>query len=70
MVGGTLYLVGRDARTGQLLPDATSCMMCRRMVINAGLKTVVIRTTEAEFVTVPVSEWVEEDDLPPPPAGT
>ena len=70
MVGGTLYLVGRDARTGQLLPDATSCMMCRRMVINAGLKTVVIRTTEADFVTVPVSEWVEEDDLPPPPAGT
>ena len=70
MVGGTLYLVGRDARTGRLLPDATSCMMCRRMVINAGLRTVVIRTTETEFVTVPVSEWVEEDDLPPPPDGT
>ncbi len=43
MVGGTIYLVGRDARTGQLLGDATSCPMCRRLVINSGLKEVVIR---------------------------
>ena len=46
MVGGTIYLVGRDARTGQLLGDATSCPMCRRLVINSGLKEVVIRRTE------------------------
>ena len=63
MVGGTLYLVGRDARTGALLPDATSCSMCRRLVINAGLEKVVIRRTETEFQVVPVEEWVQEDDL-------
>ena len=62
-VGGTLYLVGRDAQTGELLGDATSCPMCRRMVINAGLEKVVIRRTPAEFQIVPVSDWVEEDDL-------
>ena len=27
MVGGTLYLVGRNARTGEILSDATSCPM-------------------------------------------
>ena len=63
MVGGTIYLVGRDARTGKLLDDATSCLMCRRMVINAGLEKVVIRRTETEFETVPVADWVAEDDL-------
>ena len=63
MVGGTLYLVGRDARTGDLLHDATSCLMCRRMVINAGLEKVVIRRTETEFEVVPVSDWIAEDDL-------
>ena len=63
IVGGTLYLVGRDARTGELLGDATSCPMCRRLVINSGLEQVVIRRTETEFEVVPVSEWVEEDDL-------
>ena len=64
MVGGTLYLVGRDARTGELLHDATSCSMCRRQVINAGLERVVIRRTETEFTSVPVTDWVAEDDLP------
>ena len=63
MVGGTIYLVGRDARTGQLLGDATSCPMCRRLVINSGLKEEVIRRTETEFEVVPVEEWVKEDDL-------
>jgi len=63
IVGGTLYLVGRDARTGELLGDATSCAMCRRLVINSGLEKVVIRRTETEFEVVPVSDWVEEDDF-------
>ena len=63
MVGGTIYLVGRDARTGALLADATSCLMCRRMIINAGLEKVVIRRTEKEFEVVPVADWIAEDDL-------
>ena len=68
MVGGTIYLVGRDARTGALLGDATSCMMCRRMVINAGLARVVIRRTPTEFDVVDVEEWVREDDFRAPQA--
>ena len=63
MVGGTLYLAGKDAVTGEILPDATSCAMCRRMVINAGLSRVVIRRTETEYDVVNVSDWVAEDDL-------
>ena len=63
IVGGTLYLVGRDARTGELLQDATSCPMCRRLVINAGLAKVVIRRTQTEFEVVDVRDWVAEDDL-------
>ncbi|MEA4994650.1 MAG: deaminase [Oscillibacter sp.] len=64
MVGGTLYLVGRDAQTGELLGDATSCSMCRRQVINSGLERVVIRRTKTEFDVVPVEDWVAEDDFP------
>ena len=68
MAGGTLYLVGRDARTHELLSDATSCSMCRRLVINAGLEKVVIRKSETDFEVVPVSDWIAEDDLLVPPA--
>ena len=65
MVGGTIYLVGRDARTGELLHDATSCAMCRRQVINAGIATVIIRKTETEYQVVDVRDWVQqEDDVP------
>ena len=65
MVGATLYLVGRDAPTGKLLGDATSCAMCRRQVINAGIAKVIIRKTPTEFEVVDVQSWVhEEDDVP------
>lgn len=65
MVGATLYLVGKDARTGELLGDATSCAMCRRQVINAGIAKVVIRRTATEFQVVDVADWVgAEDDVP------
>ena len=65
MVGATLYLVGRNAQTGELLGDATSCAMCRRQVINAGIAKVVIRRTPTEFEVVDVQDWVHgEDDLP------
>ena len=67
MVGGTLYLVGRDGRTGALLPYATSCPRCRRLVINAGLEKVVIRRTQTEFDVVEVADWIAEDDLLAPP---
>ncbi len=64
-VGSTLYLVGRDAQTKALLGDATSCAMCRRLVINSGIRRVVIRRTAEEFEVVEVSHWVEqEDDVP------
>ena len=66
MVGGTLYLAGKDAATGQILPDATSCSMCRRLIINAGLSRVIIRTSPTEYQVVEVSSWVEEDDSLPP----
>ena len=64
MVGATLYLVGRNAQTGELLSDATSCSMCRRTVINAGIARVVIRRTPTEYEVVDVQDWVKEDDLP------
>ena len=65
MVGSTLYLVGKDAQSGALLGDATSCAMCRRQVINAGISRVIIRQTKTDYQVVDVSDWVhQEDDLP------
>lgn len=62
MIGATLYLVGRDAQTNDLLTDATSCSMCKRQIINSGIDRIVIRTGTSTYKTVPVSDWIENDD--------
>ena len=62
MVSSTLYLVGRDAQSGELLQDATSCSMCRRLIINAGISSIVICRGKTEFEEIPVSLWVQNDD--------
>ena len=62
MLGATLYLVGRDAVTGELTTDTTPCSMCRRHIINAGITKVVARISETEAVTTNVREWIYNDD--------
>ena len=62
MIDGTLYLAGKDAVTGELVPNANSCSMCKRMIINAGLKEVVIRNTPEEYTVIQVQEWVDNDE--------
>lgn len=63
MLGSTLYLCGRDADTGELVPDANCCTMCKRMIINAGIENVVVRRTKDEYEQIPVIKWVEYDEL-------
>ena len=65
-LGATLYLAGREAKSGELLHDATSCSMCRRLIINAGIAKVVIRDTPNQYQVVHgQKEWLEEDDSLP-----
>ena len=63
MIGATLYLCGRDAKTGKLVENANCCSMCKRLVINAGISTVIVRDTEDEFRVIDVeSEWIANDE--------
>ena len=63
MIGATLYLAGKDRVSGELVHDATSCAMCKRMIINAGIEKVIVRNDENEFTTIDVrKDWIENDD--------
>ena len=65
-LGATLYMTCRDPKSGQLIPNSTSCSMCRRLIINAGILRVVIRDTETDYRVVDVQkEWIDEDDSLP-----
>ena len=65
MLGGIMYLVGRDGKTGELLHDTTSCSMCRRLIINAGITKIVARIDETDFTVTDVGEWIAKDDSVP-----
>ena len=65
MLGGTLYLVGRDAKTQELLADTMPCSMCRRHIINAGITQVVVRTGEGAYNVIHVRDWVANDESLP-----
>ena len=62
MMGATMYLVGRDAHNGELVENASSCAMCKRLIINSGIERVVIRKTADEYDTVYIRDWVFNDD--------
>ena len=62
MIGATLYMACIDPHTREVMAGTTSCSMCKRQIINAGIDRVVIRQTPTEYRTIPVSDWVENDD--------
>ena len=62
MIGATMYLCGLDVKTGEYVANSSSCQMCKRMIINAGIEKVVIRDSKEEYRVIQVSEWVENDD--------
>lgn len=62
MMGGTLYLVGINARNGEYKKNTEPCTLCKRVIINAGIETVIIRDTKTEYRVIQVFNWIEEDD--------
>lgn len=62
MLGSILYLCGKDAKTGELIPDSCACGMCKRLIINAGIDRVIIRNTRDQFQEIVIRDWVFNDD--------
>ena len=61
MLDATLYLVGTESHGGYV-ENASPCSMCRRMIINAGITTVIVRDTRDTYHTFHVEEeWVTVD---------
>lgn len=62
MLDADLYLACTDPKTGESIGGTTSCQMCKRMVINAGIKRVIVRETKDTFSIYNVEDWVTNDD--------
>ena len=62
MIDACLYLVGIEADSGEFVKNSCSCAMCKRQIINAGIKTVIIRDTKDEYRVIEVKDWIENDE--------
>lgn len=62
IIDSTLYLVGKEVSTGEYVKNAMPCMFCKRFIINAGIKKIVVRSTKEEYMEVDVNTFIENDD--------
>ncbi len=62
MIGGTLYLVGKEKSNGELVKNAMPCAMCKRMIINSGITNVIIRDDNYNYRKYNTEEWIVNDD--------
>lgn len=64
LIGGTLYLVGREAN-GDYTSYTDSCSMCKRVIINSGIEKIVAKDINAEcgYRIVDVKDWIDYDEV-------
>ena len=62
MLGADLYMACIDYQTGELVAGTSSCAMCKRLIINAGIARVIIRDTRDEYRIIPVQDWIDNDE--------
>lgn len=61
--GGTLYIYGENAKDGSIA-EADPCRLCKRVIINAGLRYVIARKKEG-IVRYSVKKWIDEENKDP-----
>lgn len=59
ILGGKMYIYGEDVKTGEVV-EALPCDRCKRAIINAGIKQVIIKRRD-NILKINVLEWVKED---------
>ncbi|NLL44740.1 MAG: cytidine deaminase [Mollicutes bacterium] len=62
LIDSTLYLVGKEAETGEYVENAMPCILCKRFIINAGIEKVIIRNDKQNYTIVDVQNWIENDE--------
>lgn len=66
MIGADIYIVGKEVPIDIDLPEAyvenpAPCSLCKRMIINAGIKSVIIRTSMTEYEICAAKDWKIND---------
>lgn len=56
MIGGTLYIVGKEVSNGAYASPAP-CTICRRMIVNAGIERVIGRDKDGSIIEINIHDY-------------
>lgn len=62
MIDATLFLCGKDYKTGEYVENSNPCALCKRMIINSGIKDIYIRDSKEKYRHIMVQEYVDADE--------
>lgn len=58
----TLYIVGINAKDGTYVQNSMPCAMCKRVIINSGIKNIILRDTKDTYREILVNDFIDNDD--------
>lgn len=62
MIDATLFLVGKNCSDSSYVEKSNPCSLCKRMIINAGIKDIYIRDSKEEYRHILVKDYIENDE--------
>ncbi len=62
MIDSSLFLVGKSYSDGSYVEKSNPCALCKRMIINAGIKDIYIRDSKEEYRHIDVQEYIDNDE--------
>ena len=62
LIGSTLYLVGKEVTKNDYVKNANPCILCKRFILNAGIKEIVIRKDKTNYEVIDTSTYIENDE--------
>lgn len=62
-IGADLYLAGKNAGSNTLIDNSEPCNLCKKLIINSGIKNVYIRNTGEEYRVIKVDNWINNENL-------
>lgn len=61
LLGSGLFLVGLEFSNRSYVSNPEPCIMCKKLIINAGIKQVIVRTSKLDYKIIEVQSWIDND---------
>lgn len=62
MLGSSLFLVGIEP-DGEYVKDPSPCAICKKIIINSGIRYVYVRINKSQYKLIDVNTWNKENIL-------